>query len=82
MQFKLFLLFFLSSHQLFMITATLFDHNQTNSSLNIKFYQCNTNKTLVNSTIIPTDKIFDSCDLDCCTKNDSNQTSIFNKIII
>src|SRR5262245_13237532 len=72
MQFQLVLLF----HQFFIITNALFNYNQTNSLLNIELYQCDTNETIVNSTIITLDQIFDSCDLNCCTKNNSNQTSI------
>jgi len=66
MQFQLFFFFFFlfSFH-----TTALSNHN---SSLNIELHQCNTNETIVNSTIIITDEIFNSCDFDCCTTNDSN----------
>jgi len=74
MQFQLFLLFFFFIH-----TTAFFIYNPTNSSLNIELHQCNTNQTIVNNSTIIIDKIFDSCNLNCCTKNDSNQTSIFNK---
>jgi hypothetical protein len=77
MQFQLFLLFFFFFH-----TTAFFNYNQTNSSLNIDLYQCNTNQTIVNNTISIIDKIFDSCNLNCCTKNDSNQISILNKKMI
>jgi hypothetical protein len=79
MQFQIFLFFLLSSHQCFIITTALFNHEQNNSLINIHLYQCYTNETIVDNTILNnTDTIFDSCDLDCCLTNDSNQTSNFN----
>jgi hypothetical protein len=78
MQFQLFFLFFFSFHEVFTITTALFQYNQTNSSQNIELHQCDTNQTIIHSTVITTDKRFYSCDVNCCTKNDSNRRSISN----
>lgn len=68
MQFEVFLLFLFYFH-----TTALFNSNQTNSSLNIELHQCDTNQTIINTTIIILDKRLDSCNRNCCTtKNNSN----------
>ncbi|CAF1007747.1 unnamed protein product [Adineta steineri] len=77
MQYQLFLLGFIS-HQFFSITNALSNHNQNNSLININLHQCNTNKTVINTTIMMIDPIFNSCNLTCCIENSSNVTSNLN----
>jgi len=74
MQFQLF--FLLVFYRFFTFTNGSFNYNQTNTSLSIELHQCDTNITLVHN--ITTDQIFDSCNLNCCIKN---QSSIFPKIL-
>jgi hypothetical protein len=83
MKFPLFLLFFFTSYQFIRITTALINSNPDNSPRNIDLYQCKTKQTIVKSIIsITNDTIFNSCDFNCCITNNSNQTSIFNKILI
>jgi hypothetical protein len=80
MQFQLFLLLVFSSCQLSTFTNGLLNYNQTNNtSLDIELHQCDTNITLVHNITITIDQRFDSCNLSCCTQN---QSSIFQKAII
>jgi len=85
MRLHLFLLFSFSHHP---FISTIFAYstsdnkhiNQNNSTFNIDLYQCDTNNTILNSTINTNDRIFnnliDSCSISCCTSNSSNKTSM------
>ncbi len=75
MRFYLFLLFFFSHYPfIFIING----YSTNNSVININLYQCNSNATILNTTI---DTLFnnsiDSCNISCCTSNNLNNKSIY-----
>ncbi len=75
MRFRLYSLFFFSHYPLIFITIAS-STNNNNSSINIDFYQCDTNTTTtLNGTTITIDEMI-LCNVSCCTSN-----SIYIKII-